>query len=301
MNKTIVIVAGPTAVGKTALAIELAAYFHTSIISADSRQCYKELNIGVAKPSQEELQKVNHFFINSHSVEEEVTAAAYESYALKVTEDLFQDNNIVIVTGGTGLYLKALCEGLDEIPAVDEGVREQLIVAYKEAGIEWLQNELKAKDSLYAAKGEMQNPQRMLRALEVVLGTGQSILSFRKAVAKKRPFTIIKTALDLPREELYERINHRVDLMMEQGLLQEVQSLIPYRHLNSLQTVGYRELFDYFDSETSLEEAVRLIKQNTRHYAKRQLTWFRKDKEIHWFHPEQKEELIHFIETQRSK
>lgn len=301
MNKTIVIVAGPTAVGKTALAIELAAYFHTSIISADSRQCYKELNIGVAKPSQEELQKVNHFFINSHSVEEEVTAAAYESYALKVTEDLFQDNNIVIVTGGTGLYLKALCEGLDEIPAVDEGVREQLIVAYKEAGIEWLQNELKAKDPLYAAKGEMQNPQRMLRALEVVLGTGQSILSFRKAMPKNRPFAIIKTALDLPREELYERINHRVDLMMEQGLLQEVQSLIPYRHLNSLQTVGYRELFDYFDSETSLEEAVRLIKQNTRHYAKRQLTWFRKDKEIHWFHPEQKEELIHFIETQRSK
>ncbi len=301
MNKTIVIVAGPTAVGKTALAIELAAYFHTSIISADSRQCYKELNIGVAKPSQEELQKVNHFFINSHSVEEEVTAAAYESYALKVTEDLFQDNNIVIVTGGTGLYLKALCEGLDEIPAVDEGVREQLIVAYKEAGIEWLQNELKAKDPLYAAKGEMQNPQRMLRALEVVLGTGQSILSFRKAVPKNRPFAIIKTALDLPREELYERVNHRVDWMMEQGLLQEVQSLIPYRHLNSLQTVGYRELFDYFDSETSLEEAVRLIKQNTRHYAKRQLTWFRKDKEIHWFHPEQKEELIHFIETQRSK
>ncbi|MFN8266021.1 MAG: tRNA (adenosine(37)-N6)-dimethylallyltransferase MiaA [Chitinophagaceae bacterium] len=301
MNQTIVIVAGPTAVGKTALAIELAEYFHTSIISADSRQCFKELNIGVAKPSPEELQKVNHFFIDSHSIEEDVTAAVYESYALKVAEDLFQDNDIVIVTGGTGLYLKALCEGLDEIPAVDEGVREQLIVAYKEAGIEWLQNELKAKDPLYASEGEMQNPQRMLRALEVVLSTGQSIFSFRKTLPKYRPFTIIKTALDLPREELYERINHRVDHMMEQGLLQEVQSLIPYRHLNSLQTVGYRELFDYFDSETSLEEAVRLIKQNTRHYAKRQLTWFRKDKEIHWFHPEQKEELIRFIETQRSK
>lgn len=301
MNKTIVVVAGPTAVGKTALAIELADYFHTAVISADSRQCYKELSIGVAKPSPAELQKITHYFIDSHSIEEDVTAAVYESYALKTVEDLFREKDIVIVTGGTGLYLKAFCEGLDEIPAVDEGIREQLTVAYKQSGIEWLQNELKVADPLYAQKGGMQNPQRMLRALEVVLSTGQSILSFRKSEPKKRPFTIIKTAIDLPREELYERINHRVDIMMEQGLLQEVQSLIPYRHLNSLQTVGYRELFDYFDSKIPLEEAVRLIKQNTRHYAKRQLTWFRKDEEIQWFRPEQKKELIHFVESKTGK
>lgn len=285
MQKTILLLAGPTAVGKTALAIQLAKQFHTEIISADSRQCYKEITIGVAKPSATELQEIKHHFINSHSIHENLNAASFEEYALKAADEIFQEHDIAVMVGGTGLYIKAFCEGMDEIPAVDEVIRKQLQDDYQQQGIEWLQQQVQTHDPLFAKEGEMQNPQRMLRALEVVLSTGQSILQFRKGEKKKREFNIIKIGLDLPREELYQRINHRVDIMMENGLLKEAESVYPLRHLNALQTVGYRELFDFFDGNSTLEQAIDKIKQNSRHYAKRQLTWFKRDAEMQWFHP----------------
>ncbi len=285
MQKTILLIAGPTAVGKTALAIQLAKQFHTEIISADSRQCYKEITIGVAKPSADELQEVNHHFINSHSIHENLNAASFEEYALKAADEIFQQHDIAVMVGGTGLYIKAFCEGMDEIPAVEETIRKQLQNNYSQHGIEWLQQQLTQNDPLFAREGEMQNPQRMLRALEVVLSTGQSVLHFRKGEKQQRDFNIIKIGLDLPREELYQRINHRVEIMMESGLLKEAESVYPLRHLNALQTVGYRELFDFFDGKCTLEQAIDKIKQNSRHYAKRQLTWFKRDAEIQWFHP----------------
>lgn len=300
MNKTVILIAGPTAVGKTAVAIQLAKHFQTEIISADSRQCFKEISIGVAKPSAEELKEVNHYFINSHSIHETVTAASYEKYALNAVAEIFQQHDLAVMVGGTGLYIKAFCEGMDEIPAVDETLRNELQQNYQQHGIEWLQQQLQQHDPLFAEKGEMQNPQRMLRALEVVRSTGESILAFRKGEKQQRNFNIIKIGLDLSREELYNRINHRVDVMMQEGLLQEAKEVFPLRHLNALQTVGYRELFDHFDGNSSLEKAIDKIKQNSRHYAKRQLTWFKKDEGMRWFHQSQLNEIIQFISAEIS-
>lgn len=298
MNKTVILIAGPTAVGKTAVAIQLAKHFQTEIISADSRQCFKEISIGVAKPSIEELKEVKHYFINSHSIHETVTAASFEKYALEKAAAIFQQHEITVMVGGTGLYIKAFCEGMDEIPAVDETLRNELQQNYRQYGIEWLLQQLQQYDPLFAEKGEMQNPQRMLRALEVVRSTGESILTFRKGEKQVRDFSIIKIGLDLPREELYQRINHRVDIMMQEGLLNEAKEVYPLRQLNALQTVGYRELFDYFDGNCSLEKAVDKIKQNSRHYAKRQLTWFKRDETMKWFHPSQLQEIIEYISKQ---
>lgn len=298
MNKTVILIAGPTAVGKTAVAIHLAKHFQTEIISADSRQCFKEISIGVAKPSAEELNEVKHHFINSHSILKTVTAASYEKHALNAVAEIFQQHTIAVMVGGTGLYIKAFCEGMDEIPAVDETLRNELQQNYQQHGIEWLQLQLQQYDPLFAGKGEMQNPQRMLRALEVIKATGESILTFRKGEKQQRDFNIIKIGLDLPREELYQRINNRVDVMMEEGLLNEAKEVYPLRQLNALQTVGYRELFDHFDGNTSLEKAIDKIKQNSRHYAKRQLTWFRRDDALKWFHPSQLQEIIQYILTQ---
>ena len=301
MNKTVILIAGPTAVGKTAIAIQLAKHFQTEIISADSRQCFKEISIGVAKPSAEELNEMKHYFINSHSIHETVTAASFEKYALDAVAEIFKQHDIAVMVGGTGLYIKAFCEGMDEIPAVDETLRNELQQQYQQQGIEWLQQQLQQYDPLFAEKGEMQNPQRMLRALEVVRTTGESILAFRKGEKQQRNFNIIKIGLDLPREELYQRINHRVDIMMQEGLLNEAKQVYPLRHLNALQTVGYRELFDHFDGACSLETAVEKIKQNSRHYAKRQLTWFRRDAAMKWFHPSHLEEIIEYTSTQIKK
>jgi len=295
MKKTVLLITGPTAVGKTSLAIQLAKQFHTEIISADSRQCYKEITIGVAKPSAEELQEVKHHFINSHSIHENLNAAAFEEYALSAAAEIFQQHDIAVMVGGTGLYIKAFCEGMDDIPAVDETIRKQLQNDYQQQGIEWLQEQLQTNDPLFAKEGEMQNPQRMLRALEVVLSTGQSILQYRKGEKRKRNFNIIKIGLDLPREELYQRINHRVDIMMEHGLLDEAKSVYPLRHLNALQTVGYRELFDFFAGNSTLKQAIDKIKQNSRHYAKRQLTWFKRDEEMKWFHPSNTSQIQDYI------
>lgn len=290
-NKTVIIIAGPTAVGKTAVAIRLAKYFETEIISADSRQCFKELSIGVARPSAQELKEVPHHFIASHSVQEELTAATFEQFALQKINELFQVNDIVVMVGGTGLYIKAFCEGLDLIPEIDPAIRQEIVRSYEASGINWLQEQLEKKDPLFSQAGEMQNPQRMMRALEVVESTGQSILSFRKGEKVKRDFNIIKIGLELPKAELHSSIHMRVDNMMEAGLLEEVKRLVHFRNLNALQTVGYAEIFEYIDDNISLEKAIEAIKTHTRQYAKRQLTWFKKDKEFTWFHPSQVEKL----------
>lgn len=289
------ILAGPTAVGKTAAAIDVALSYGTAIISADSRQCFRELSVGVARPSEEELKQVPHYFIASHSITDEVTAAAFETYALEKVRWLFETHDVVVMAGGTGLYIKAFCEGLDNIPAVPAAIREEVVQQYEERGIEWLQDQLKEKDPLFYEKGEMKNPQRMMRALEVAIATGRSVIAFRTGQPVQREFNIIKIGLELPREELYARINARVDMMMTQGLLDEVKALLPYRHLNALQTVGYAELFGYLDQHVTLERAVELIKQNTRRYAKRQMTWFRKDPQFQWFHPGQVEDMLRYV------
>ena len=281
--KTLLVIAGPTAVGKTAISINLALQLHTSIISADSRQCYREMSIGTAKPSPSELAHVKHYFINDHSITEDLSAADYESIALTHLQEIFTTNNVAIACGGTGLYIKALCEGLDPMPPVNPAIEESTLKEYKSHGILWLQESLRTEDPDFFIRAELANPARLLRALTFKRSTGRSILEFRKGHRKIRPFRIIKTALDLPREELYNRINLRVDQMMSQGLLHELKNLYPHRHLKNLQTVGYAELFNYLDGNSSLEEAVEKIKQHTRNYAKRQLTWFRKDTEFTWF------------------
>lgn len=284
--KTCIAIIGPTAVGKTSIAVQIARHFNTKIISCDSRQCYRELGIGVAKPSREELNLVHHYFINSHSIFDEVNAAVFEQYALNAIGEIFEENDIAVMVGGTGLYVKAFCDGIDEVPVIDDSIRKQIVSEYESKGMEWLSNEVAKRDPLFFAKGEIKNPQRMMRALEVKLSTGNSIIEFHKKESKTRNFNIIKTGLELPREKLVANINARVDKMMEEGLLKEVEGLRPYQNLNALQTVGYREIFDHFDGKTSLEDAIEAIKINTRQYAKRQMTWFRKDKEIKWCEPD---------------
>lgn len=286
MAKKVIIIAGPTAVGKTAVAISLAEELKTEIISADSRQCYKELKIGVARPSEEELAEVPHHFIASHSIHEQVNAASFERYALEKASELFKKVDTIVIVGGTGLYIKAFCEGLDAIPEVPLDIRKQIIEDYEIKGLTWLQACIEEEDPEFYKAGEIQNPQRLMRALEVKRATGISVLVYRKGAKANREFDTIKVALELPREKLYERINTRVDKMMEGGLEKEALALTPYRHLNALQTVGYGEMFDYFDGTISLADAVTRIKTNTRHYAKRQLTWFRKDPEYYWMTPE---------------
>ena len=300
-TKTVIIIAGPTAVGKTAVGIEVAKHFDTPILSADSRQCYKELAIGVARPSKEELAAMPHYFIASHSIFDKVTAATFETYALDTVAKIFEKKDIAVMVGGTGLYIKAFCEGLDHIPEVPEIVRNELVDAYRQYGLAWLQQQVQQLDPAFYAKGEIQNPQRLLRALEVYKATGKSILDFRTHIKAVRDFNILKIALELPREQLYRRINKRVEGMMEHGLLNEVQSLVPYQHLNALQTVGYKELFDFLNGETTLPDAVEAIKKNTRQYAKRQMTWFRKDTDYHWFSPDDVAGILNFISHNISK
>ncbi len=275
-NKTCIIVSGATAVGKTSCGIELALQHNTQIISADSRQCFKELNIGVAKPSIEQLNKIKHYFIDTHSIHEEVNVKIFEEYALKAVHEIFKNNEVAVMIGGTGLYIKAFSEGLDEIPKVEENIREGINRECNIQGFGWLYNEIKTHDPIFFLNGEMQNPQRMLRALEVKLSTGKSILDFQSGKKIKRDFEIKNIVLELPREQLYRNINQRVDQMMEDGLLPEAEHLFPNRHLNALQTVGYKELFDYMEGKYSLPHAIEEIKKNTRHFAKRQNTWFKK-------------------------
>ena len=286
MNKTCIVIAGPTAVGKTSFAIQLAQQLHTQIISADSRQCFTELNIGVAKPSATELSLIPHHFINSHSIQEEVNAGVFEQYALQKAAELFKQHDTAIMVGGTGLYIKAFCDGIDKLPAIDISIREKIVAAYQQNGLQWLQNEVANNDPVYFAKGEIKNPQRLIRALEVKLSSGKSITDFQTQQKKQRDFNIIKIGLELPKEELIKNINQRVDIMMQHGLLEEVKNLEIFKNLNALQTVGYKELFDYLIGNLTLDKAVERIKINTRQYAKRQMTWFKKDEEIKWVNPQ---------------
>ena len=285
MTPTVYIVVGPTAVGKTKYAIELAQELKTEIISADARQCYQELNIGVARPSSLELATVPHHFIASHSIHDTVNAGVFEQYVLEKTDLLLSKFGSVVMVGGTGLYIKAFVEGMDQIPEIDPLIRIQIQQDVSTNGIEWLQNQVKQLDPAYwaqADQGEQQNTQRLSRALEVMTGTGQSILSFQNQPKKARPFNIQKIGLEMPREQLYNRINQRVVQMVEMGLEEEVRSLRPEFHLNALQTVGYQEWLPYLDGNQSKEAVIQAIQQNTRHYAKRQTTWFKKDPEIKW-------------------
>ncbi|HXS35085.1 MAG TPA: tRNA (adenosine(37)-N6)-dimethylallyltransferase MiaA [Flavipsychrobacter sp.] len=281
-SKKVYVIAGPTAVGKTAIAISLAERLQTDIISADSRQCYKEMTIGTAKPTKEELQKVRHYFIDEFSITESLTAADFERLALGYLDEIFKEKDVAVVCGGTGLYIKALCEGLDAMPDVDDAIAHEINELYETNGLEWLQQSVQYEDPEYYKQGEIKNPARLIRALIFKRSTGESIVNFRTGDKKNRPFEIVKVGLELHRDVLYERINQRVDKMMEEGLLDEVKGLYAQKQLKNLQTVGYSELFDYIDGSYSLEEAVSKIKQNTRNYAKRQMTWFRKDKEMNW-------------------
>lgn len=298
-QKTCVVIVGPTASGKTALSLQLARYYSTAIISADSRQCYRELNIGVAKPTSFELNSVTHYFINSHSVHDEVNTAVFEQYALTAIAEVFAEKDIAVMVGGTGLYIRAFCEGIDEVPEVDRRLRVQLRAEYERNGMPWLQEQIRTNDTLYYEKGEIQNPHRMLRALEVKLATGRSILEYHSSSKKRHDFKIVKIGVQLPREQVYDNISKRVNMMMDQGLLDEVRELRLLRELNALQTVGYAELFEYLDGSVSLEDAVDNIKKHTRHYAKRQLTWFNRDEEITWNHPANWEGIRQTIEENR--
>jgi tRNA dimethylallyltransferase len=280
---TVIVIVGPTAVGKTAFAISLAQHFNTQIISADSRQCYNELSIGVAKPSTDELAAVKHYFIGTHSINEEVNAGVFEKYALDTAVTIFKTNAVAVMVGGTGLYIKSFCEGIDLMPSIEPALRNKIIEDYETNGIEWLQHQVADNDPIYwESTHEKNNPQRLMRALEMVLATGKSITEFQSAQKVTRPFNILKIGLSMPRELLNERINNRVDAMMEEGLLQEVASLMSSANVNALQTVGYQEIFAHLRGEISLQEAVLQIKQHTRQYAKRQMTWFTKDTAVNW-------------------
>lgn len=295
--KTLVCVVGPTAVGKTAVGIRLAQHFQTAVLSADSRQFYREMTIGTAKPSDQELAMVPHYFINSHQITDDYSAGDFERDALSLLAELFLHQDVVVLVGGSGLFVRALCYGLDDLPKPLPGVRDRLNDLYNQRGLEHLQALLKQADPIYFDEMDNQNPQRVMRALEVYESTGMPFSHFRRGRAVERPFNVLTLGLDTDRDVLYQRINSRVDAMVAAGLLKEVESLLPYRHKPPLLTVGYAELFDYLDGKCTLVQAVERIKQNTRRYAKRQLTWFRKDKTTVWFAPEDIGEMITYVSS----
>lgn len=296
-KKKLIVVVGPTAVGKTALAIALAKHYRTEIISADSRQFYKEMSIGTAKPDAAELIEVKHHFIDSHSIEEEYSAGDFERDALRLLHTLFKEHDRVIMVGGSGLFIRAVCEGLDNLPKAPPAVREALNDTFAREGIEPLQRRLSEVDPAYYGSADIRNPQRVIRALEVFEATGQPFSSFRIKAQSERPFESIAVGLNTERERLYERINLRVDKMMEAGLLDEVRTLKDYRDKPALLTVGYAELFDFLDGKHTLNEAVTQIKQNSRRYAKRQITWFKKYGGTTWFQPDDIEGILKHIES----
>lgn len=295
MNKTLVVIVGPTGIGKTALAIAVARHFHTEIISADSRQFFKEMEIGTAKPSPQELAAAPHHFINYHSVETLFSTGDFEIEALATIEQLFKKNDLLVMVGGSGLYIDAVCTGLDDLPEIDLNIREQLNQQLVNEGIEAIKKQLSEYDPEYYQKVDQANPQRMIRGLEVFLSTGIKLSAHLTNTKKVRPFKILKIGLNMDRSALYNRINQRVDKMIESGLLEEVKSLQSFRKYNALNTVGYSELFSYMDGDIPLKEAVEQIKQNTRRFAKRQLTWFRRDDSTAWFEPGQDDAVINYI------
>lgn len=298
-KKYLIVIEGPTASGKTALGIALAQHFNAEILSCDSRQFFKEMTIGTAKPDAEELAAVVHHFVNCLSIEEAYNIGDFERDVLLFLDAYYQQNNIAIMVGGSGLYIRAVCEGIDVYPEVDQGIRLALNQELETKGIETLQEELAELDPVYHSTVDLSNPHRLIRALEVCRGTGEPFSSFQGKRKIVRPFEIIKIGIDWDRAKLYGRINRRVDLMMDAGLLEEAKLLYPKRHLNALQTVGYREFFDHFDGKLTLKEATELVKRNTRRYAKRQLTWLRKEKDLHWIKAGTAiGEVVAWVETQ---
>ena len=295
MAKNLLVIIGPTGVGKTELSLRIAENFGTEIVSADSRQLYANLKIGTAAPTPEELQRVPHHFIGTLQLTDYYSAAQYEEDALKLLDRLFQTKDVVILTGGSMMYVDAVCKGIDDIPTVDEETRKTLLERNEKEGLEQLCAELKLLDPDYYKIVDLKNHKRVIHALEICYMTGKTYTSFRTQEKKTRPFRMIKIGLTRDREELYARINQRVDIMMEQGLLDEVKQVYPYRQLNSLNTVGYKELFNYLDGEWELPFAIDKIKQNSRIYSRKQMTWFKRDEEIRWFHPNQEEDILTYI------
>lgn len=294
---TLIVVGGPTGSGKSALAVEIAKHFNAPIISTDSRQMYRGMAIGTAQPTAEELVAVKHYFIADREPEDDFNCGRYEVEALALLDKLFAENRYVVAVGGSGLYIQALCSGMDELPEADEELRNALKARLESEGVETLFAELKRLDPAYAEVVDRYNPARVMRALEVCISTGRPYSEQRRGTTSERPFHIIKIATDMPRDILYDRINRRVDMMVEDGLIAEAEAMYPKRHLNALQTVGYREVFDYFDGKCSLDEAIELVKRNSRRYAKRQMTWFRRDSEFRWFAPADLSEIIAYIEN----
>jgi len=284
---TLIVLLGPTGVGKTALSLDLAEQLNSPIISADSRQFYQALPVGTAAPTKEELQRVQHYFVGNLQLTDYYSASQFETDVLRLLDNLFQNHKTILMNGGSMMYIDAVCKGIDDIPTIDEKLREDLKELYEKEGIDPIRSQLKLLDPVFYRQVDLQNHKRVIHALEVCLMAGKPYSSLRKNEIKQRPFNIVKIGLQRPREELYERINRRVDEMMAQGLLEEARAVYPFRHLNSLNTVGYKELFNYFSGEWTLDFAVEKIKQNTRIYSRKQMTWFKRDPEIRWFHPDE--------------
>ena len=296
-TKTLIVVVGATGSGKTDLSLRLATHFAAPILSTDSRQVYRGIPIGTAQPTAEQLAAVEHHFIASHSLTDNFNCGEYETQALACLEALFRKHDVVVAVGGSGLYIQALCEGMDDLPQADEELRQSRMERLQGEGLESLLADLEHLDPEYYTQVDRQNPSRVLRAVEVCLQTGQPYSSLRTGERRKRDFRIVKVGIDWDREVLYDRINRRVDMMIDEGLEAEARSVYHLRQLNSLQTVGYREMFEYFDGKISREEAIELIKRNSRRYAKRQMTWFRRDSEIRWFSPEEADAMLEFLEN----
>ncbi len=297
--KTLFVLIGPTGVGKTELSLSIAEMLGCDIVSADSRQMYADLKIGTAAPTSKELARVRHHFVGQLALTDYYSAARYEEEAIECLSKLFTQNDYALLTGGSMMYVDAVCKGIDDIPTVDTETRSFMMERYEKEGLETLCAELRLLDPEYYRTVDLKNPKRVIHALEICHMTGRTYTSYRTQTCKERPFRIVKIGLRREREELYERINRRVEVMMKQGLLEEVKSVLPYRHLNSLNTVGYKELFMYLDGEWTLDFAIEKIKQNSRIYSRKQMTWFKRDTEIHWFHPDETERIIHFVETQK--
>ena len=295
MDKTLIVITGPTAVGKTQLCLDIARHFDIPVINADSRQIYKELSIGTAKPTDAEMQGIKHYFVGTLSLHDYYSASLFEQQVLEVLEDLFKTSNYALMSGGSMMYIDAVCDGIDDIPTIDDITRETMKGRLEEEGLVKLCEELQRLDPEYYAIVDRQNPKRVVHALEICTMTGKTYTSFRKREKKQRPFKIVKIGLNRDRDELYHRINVRVDQMMQQGLLKEAENVYALREQNALNTVGYKELFNYLEGRWPLEEAVERIKGNTRRYARKQLTWYKKEPNIRWFHPDQKEDIINYI------
>lgn len=297
MDKNLVVVVGPTGVGKTTVCIELAKWLDCEIISADSRQIYREIPIGTASPTEEEQKEVSHHFIGILSLAEYFSAARYEEMALAEIERQFKKRNVVLLTGGSMMYVDALCKGIDDIPSPDQEIRDELMRRFEAEGLDSLRHQLKILDPEYYNVVDLKNPKRVIHGLEICLMTGRTYTSFRTNTSKKRPFNIIKVGLRREREELYERINQRVDQMILSGLVEEAQTVFPFRSYNALNTVGYKELFEFFDGTITFDEAVDKIKRNSRVYSRKQMTWFKRDESIHWFHPSEIDSIRRYIES----